>query len=211
MSQGDLSGGPDPRAPSLSALLESLINPLQERIEDWKKSANQLDKDHAKGGARVGARPPAPYSAERPSQCSSLSLPAEYKRARHEIKKKSSDTLKLQKKARKGRAQSTHRGTAPWGPPRYPPLSSGVPRASSWLEGPYPGHRTLQPVGWGRGSTLHPRPDPGPLLRGRQQEAQQAPAPPGSPTPTPGVALSIRLSFTHSFFLSLFSFSQSFL
>ncbi|XP_055993023.1 protein MTSS 2 isoform X2 [Sorex fumeus] len=58
-----------------NALLESLINPLQERIEDWKKSANQLDKDHAK----------------------------EYKRARHEIKKKSSDTLKLQKKARKGR------------------------------------------------------------------------------------------------------------
>ncbi|XP_033074846.1 protein MTSS 2 isoform X4 [Trachypithecus francoisi] len=56
-----------------NALLESLINPLQERIEDWKKAANQLDKDHAK----------------------------EYKRARHEIKKKSSDTLKLQKKARK--------------------------------------------------------------------------------------------------------------
>ncbi|XP_044519040.1 protein MTSS 2 isoform X8 [Gracilinanus agilis] len=58
-----------------NALLESLINPLQERIEDWKKTANQLDKDHAK----------------------------EYKRARHEIKKKSSDTLKLQKKARKGK------------------------------------------------------------------------------------------------------------
>ncbi|NXX48999.1 MTSSL protein, partial [Tricholaema leucomelas] len=58
-----------------SALMESLINPLQDRIEDWKKTANQLDKDHAK----------------------------EYKRARHEIKKKSSDTLKLQKKARKGK------------------------------------------------------------------------------------------------------------
>nr|XP_045377390.1 protein MTSS 2 isoform X3 [Camelus bactrianus] len=72
-SQGDLHGGHDPLAPAHSALLESLINPLQERIEDWKKSANQLDKDHAK----------------------------EYKRARHEIKKKSSDTLKLQKKARK--------------------------------------------------------------------------------------------------------------
>ncbi|XP_042690784.1 protein MTSS 2 isoform X3 [Centrocercus urophasianus] len=54
-----------------NALMESLINPLQDRIEDWKKTANQLDKDHAK----------------------------EYKRARHEIKKKSSDTLKLQKKA----------------------------------------------------------------------------------------------------------------
>nr|XP_015224023.1 PREDICTED: MTSS1-like protein isoform X2 [Lepisosteus oculatus] len=56
-----------------NALMESLITPLQDRIEDWKKTANQLDKDHAK----------------------------EYKRARHEIKKKSSDTLKLQKKARK--------------------------------------------------------------------------------------------------------------
>uniref|UniRef100_A0A8C3CGP9 MTSS I-BAR domain containing 2 n=1 Tax=Cairina moschata TaxID=8855 RepID=A0A8C3CGP9_CAIMO len=61
--------------PRCSALMESLITPLQDRIEDWKKAANQLDKDHAK----------------------------EYKRARHEIKKKSSDTLKLQKKARKGK------------------------------------------------------------------------------------------------------------
>ncbi|XP_048886254.1 protein MTSS 2-like isoform X2 [Brienomyrus brachyistius] len=58
-----------------NALMESLIAPLQERIEDWKKTANQLDKDHAK----------------------------EYKRSRHEIKKKSSDTLKLQKKAKRGR------------------------------------------------------------------------------------------------------------
>ncbi|XP_069073580.1 protein MTSS 2 isoform X3 [Pleurodeles waltl] len=56
-----------------NALMESLINPLQERIEDWKKTATTLDKDHAK----------------------------EYKRARSEIKKKTSDTLKLQKKARK--------------------------------------------------------------------------------------------------------------
>ncbi|KAK5935891.1 hypothetical protein CgunFtcFv8_021208 [Champsocephalus gunnari] len=58
-----------------NALMESLINPLQDKIEDWKKTATQMDKDHAK----------------------------EYKRSRHEIKKKSSDTMKLQKKARKGR------------------------------------------------------------------------------------------------------------
>ena len=31
------------------ALLESFVQPLNERIEDWKKSANTLDKDHAKG------------------------------------------------------------------------------------------------------------------------------------------------------------------
>lgn len=34
---------------SYSALMESLITPLQDKIEDWKKTANQLDKDHAKG------------------------------------------------------------------------------------------------------------------------------------------------------------------
>ncbi|KAG5274011.1 hypothetical protein AALO_G00158210 [Alosa alosa] len=53
--------------------MEKLIGPLQDRIEEWKKTAALLDKDHAK----------------------------EYKRSRQEIKKKSSDTLKLQKKARK--------------------------------------------------------------------------------------------------------------
>ncbi|XP_035018811.2 protein MTSS 1 isoform X6 [Hippoglossus stenolepis] len=53
--------------------LECLINPLQEQVEEWKRGVNTLDKDHAK----------------------------EYKRARQEIKKKSSDTLKLQKKAKK--------------------------------------------------------------------------------------------------------------
>ncbi|KAM8827188.1 LOW QUALITY PROTEIN: protein MTSS 1-like [Synchiropus picturatus] len=57
------------------SFLEVLINPLQEQMEDWKRGVNTLDKDHAK----------------------------EYKKARQEIKKKSSDTLKLQKKAKKGR------------------------------------------------------------------------------------------------------------
>ncbi|XP_074539541.1 protein MTSS 1-like isoform X7 [Halichoeres trimaculatus] len=55
------------------AFLEGLMNPLQEQMEEWKRGVNTLDKDHAK----------------------------EYKKARQEIKKKSSDTLKLQKKAKK--------------------------------------------------------------------------------------------------------------
>uniref|UniRef100_A0A8C4SEH8 MTSS I-BAR domain containing 1 n=1 Tax=Erpetoichthys calabaricus TaxID=27687 RepID=A0A8C4SEH8_ERPCA len=58
-----------------SALTDSLINPLEQKIEEWKKVASQLDKDHAK----------------------------EYKKARADIKKKSSDTIKLQKKVRKGK------------------------------------------------------------------------------------------------------------
>ncbi|XP_028274791.1 metastasis suppressor protein 1-like isoform X2 [Parambassis ranga] len=53
--------------------LDCLINPLQEQMEEWKRVANTLDKDHAK----------------------------EYKKARQDIKKRSSDTLKLQKKAKK--------------------------------------------------------------------------------------------------------------
>ncbi|XP_028819368.1 protein MTSS 1-like isoform X4 [Denticeps clupeoides] len=53
--------------------MDCLINPLQDQMEEWKRVANTLDKDHAK----------------------------EYKKARQEIKKKSSDTLKLQKKAKK--------------------------------------------------------------------------------------------------------------
>ncbi|XP_068591899.1 protein MTSS 1-like isoform X6 [Cebidichthys violaceus] len=62
------------------AFLEGLINPLQDQMEEWKRGVNTLDKDHAK----------------------------EYKRARQEIKKKSSDTLKLQKKAKK--AENLGRG-----------------------------------------------------------------------------------------------------
>ncbi|XP_072259712.1 protein MTSS 1-like isoform X2 [Pyxicephalus adspersus] len=57
------------------ALSDNLINPLELKIEEWKKIASQLDKDHAK----------------------------EYKKARSELKKKSSDTLKLQKKVKKGK------------------------------------------------------------------------------------------------------------
>ncbi|XP_041096009.1 protein MTSS 1-like [Polyodon spathula] len=57
-----------------SALTDSLINPLELKIEEWKKVASQLDKDHAK----------------------------EYKKARANIKKKSSDTIKLQKRVKKG-------------------------------------------------------------------------------------------------------------
>jgi len=30
-------------------LMDCLILPLQEKLEDWKKSTVQLDKDHSKG------------------------------------------------------------------------------------------------------------------------------------------------------------------
>ncbi|KAK1901763.1 Protein MTSS 1 [Dissostichus eleginoides] len=57
-----------------TALSEGLVSPLELKMEEWKKVASQLDKDHAK----------------------------EYKKARADIKKKSSDTIKLQKKVKKG-------------------------------------------------------------------------------------------------------------
>ncbi|XP_034058900.1 protein MTSS 1-like [Gymnodraco acuticeps] len=60
-----------------TALSEGLVSPLELKMEEWKKVASQLDKDHAK----------------------------EYKKARADIKKKSSDTIKLQKKVKKGKSQ----------------------------------------------------------------------------------------------------------
>lgn len=58
-----------------SAIMDCLVMPLQEKLEDWRKSLINLDKEHAK----------------------------EYKKARAELKKRSTDTLRLQKKkARKG-------------------------------------------------------------------------------------------------------------
>ncbi|XP_052123701.1 protein MTSS 1 [Frankliniella occidentalis] len=57
-----------------TAIMDCLVIPLQEKLEDWKKTVINLDKDHAK----------------------------EYKRAKSELKKRSTDTLRLQKKARKG-------------------------------------------------------------------------------------------------------------
>lgn len=47
-------------------------------MEDWKRSVATMDKDHAK----------------------------EYKRCRTELKKRSTDTLRLQKKARKGQSDT---------------------------------------------------------------------------------------------------------
>ncbi|KAG5884110.1 hypothetical protein JTB14_024149 [Gonioctena quinquepunctata] len=57
-----------------SVIMECLILPLQEKLEEWRKTVLNLDKDHAK----------------------------DYKRARAELKKRSTDTLRLQKKMRKG-------------------------------------------------------------------------------------------------------------
>ncbi|XP_075215913.1 uncharacterized protein LOC142321586 isoform X2 [Lycorma delicatula] len=56
-----------------SAIMDCLVIPLQEKLEDWKKAVVNLDKEHAK----------------------------DYKRARAELKKRSTDTLRLQKKAKK--------------------------------------------------------------------------------------------------------------
>lgn len=58
-----------------SALIDCLVLPLQGKIEEWRQVAIKMDKDHLK----------------------------DYKRNRGEIKKRSNDTIRLQKKVRKGR------------------------------------------------------------------------------------------------------------
>jgi len=59
-----------------NALLDTFVQPLNERIEDWKKSVHNLDKEHAK----------------------SLK---DYKKLRNDLRKKAAETVKLQKKCRK--------------------------------------------------------------------------------------------------------------
>ncbi|XP_075168406.1 missing-in-metastasis isoform X10 [Haematobia irritans] len=61
-----------------AAIMDCLVQPLQEKLEDWKRSVATIDKEHAK----------------------------EYKRCRTELKKRSTDTLRLQKKARKGQSDT---------------------------------------------------------------------------------------------------------
>ncbi|XP_053672757.1 homeobox protein 5 [Anopheles nili] len=63
-----------------TAIMDCLVLPLQEKLEDWKKHVNVIDKDHTK----------------------------EYKRCRAELKKRSTDTLRLQKKAKKGTTDNLH-------------------------------------------------------------------------------------------------------
>lgn len=56
-----------------SALVECVVVPLQERLEEWRRSHHTLDKDHTK----------------------------EYRKARTEIKKRTENAARLQKKAKK--------------------------------------------------------------------------------------------------------------
>lgn len=61
-----------------TAIMDSMILPLQDKIEDWKKQVLNLDKDRTK----------------------------EFKKCRNELKKRSQDTLKLKKKAKRAAADN---------------------------------------------------------------------------------------------------------
>ncbi len=57
-----------------SALLDCVVSPLHDKADEWRQKALALDKEHAK----------------------------EYKRNRADIKKRSTDTVRLHKRLRKG-------------------------------------------------------------------------------------------------------------
>ena len=63
---------------SFRAVLDCMVLPLQDKLEDWKKSATSMDKDHAK----------------------------EYKKLRSEIKKRSEAVSRAQKKQKKSKSGS---------------------------------------------------------------------------------------------------------
>ncbi|XP_074644501.1 protein MTSS 1-like isoform X15 [Tubulanus polymorphus] len=67
-----------------SALVECMVTPLQDKIEEWKKAATQLDKDHTK----------------------------DLKKAKAEMKKSASETFRLQKKFKKGKGQQNQLDSA---------------------------------------------------------------------------------------------------
>lgn len=68
----------DNKLKGLAGLLcETLIFPLQDKLDDWKKAVVQLDKDHSK----------------------------EYKKAKQELKKATAETNKWQKKVKKGKSE----------------------------------------------------------------------------------------------------------
>jgi hypothetical protein len=67
-----------------SALLDCMVLPMQDKLEDWKKSAALMDKDHAK----------------------------EYKKIRSEIRKKSESVSRAQKKQKKSKTTSDYASKA---------------------------------------------------------------------------------------------------
>lgn len=81
-----------------TALVETFIQPLSDRIEDWKKSANTLDKDHAKGlkGTLIEFLSFPSTQLVEPHHYS-----LDYKKLRNDLRKKAAETVKLQKKCRK--------------------------------------------------------------------------------------------------------------
>ena len=87
-----------------TALVETFIQPLSDRIEDWKKSANTLDKDHAKGlkGILIEFLSFPPTHLVEPNHSS-----LDYKKLRNDLRKKAAETVKLQKKCRKRKRNLT--------------------------------------------------------------------------------------------------------
>ncbi|KAK3751291.1 hypothetical protein QZH41_012201 [Actinostola sp. cb2023] len=65
----------------IGLLYDSLISPLQVSLDEWKRGVNQLDRDHAK----------------------------EYKKCKQEMKKITAETLKWQKKVKKGKTEHQER------------------------------------------------------------------------------------------------------
>ena len=85
-----------------NALVETFIQPLNECIEEWKKSTNILDKDHSKG--LKGIYVYISFSLLVFSFFLSIVINynfIDYKKLRNELRKKASETIKLQKKCKK--------------------------------------------------------------------------------------------------------------
>ena len=78
--------------------MECLVLPLQDKLEEWKKLVVNLDKEHSKGNASRKNRWLSNQRVTKPV------LIAEYKKVRADIKKRTTEAQRWQKKAKKIRS-----------------------------------------------------------------------------------------------------------
>lgn len=108
-----------------SALMESLINPLQDRIEDWKKTANQLDKDHAKGTGGTGWIRAGWLRCWAGSTLTALLHPQST--SEHAMRSRKSPLTPSSSRKRLAKVRGGLLGGAPTSPSAAPPARAGIP------------------------------------------------------------------------------------
>ncbi|KAA0191188.1 hypothetical protein HAZT_HAZT006773 [Hyalella azteca] len=103
-----------------ACLLDSTVQPLQARLDDWKKTTAVLDRDHTKGSTAVLDRDHTKGTTAVLDRDHTKGTTAvldrdhtkEYKKVRSELKKKTDMVSRLHKKAKKSNKPQTNKVSA---------------------------------------------------------------------------------------------------